>query len=589
LGGIAGFGTVKATGLQLHTIRQVSKINAPNLTGVDGDLVIDSGVTTRANNGHLKIKGGYEGASKIDVLETGVWDKDTNVGLLTNSDVTATTLNEHLSVGTLLTGVKVPIMGSSSMDASKVYALRNVGTDGHVAWASINDIGGDLKVSGKLSVSADTFLSKDLSVGGDTTMDGNINLGQALSVGANAQVDGSLSIGGRFDLQNQIVVGGISIFRSSLSVATEATVSDSLSVGAALVADNARLTTSLVVGDLAQFDSNLSLAGDARMTDLYVQGRIFPFSNGLSVGGDVLLADSLSVGDAITGSGSLTVAGAAVFDGATFDLNAANNINLGQATTAVGITAQTLRADAPLKLIGHLSVGNSSAVLMDTPLLSVQGSIFTDSDATFRGKLNLTDALSCGTSAFLGSSLHVGTNAAVASDVTVGAHLSVAGAVTIMGDLNVEGTTTTISSTTLTVQDKTLELGVVDNPSDSLATGSGVIIKGSSDKTFLYTRSPLASATNQQLSAFTISEDLVLGKKTTVFSDTLTSRLTDSPRSQVLHLGDMSSTDGHWMIVSNISDGKLQFWYGQDIADDQTMDAMPTASAKLAFEIQKPT
>jgi hypothetical protein len=42
------------------------------------------------------------------------------------------------------------------------------------------------------------------------------------------------------------------------------------------------------------------------------------------------------------------------------------------------------------------------------------------------------------------------------------------------------------------------------------------------------------------------------------------------------------------MVVSNINEGTLQFWYGQDIADDQTLDAMPSSSAKLAFEIKKP-
>ena len=82
LAGLSNFGTIKTTGLQLHTIRQVSTINAPNLTGENGDLVLDSGVTSRSNNGHLKIKGGYEGQSKLDVLTAGVWDKLTDVGLL---------------------------------------------------------------------------------------------------------------------------------------------------------------------------------------------------------------------------------------------------------------------------------------------------------------------------------------------------------------------------------------------------------------------------------------------------------------------------------------------------------------------------
>ena len=38
-------------------------------------------------------------------------------------------------------------------------------------------------------------------------------------------------------------------------------------------------------------------------------------------------------------------------------------------------------------------------------MLSVQGSIFTESDATYRGKLNLANDLSCGTSAFVGTNI----------------------------------------------------------------------------------------------------------------------------------------------------------------------------------------
>jgi hypothetical protein len=55
---------------------------------------------------------------------------------------------------------------------------------------------------------------------------------------------------------------------------------------------------------------------------------------------------------------------------------------------------------------------------------------------------------------------------------------------TISGDLTVNGSTTTINSTTLTVDDKNIELGSVATPTDTTADGGGITLKGSTDKTF---------------------------------------------------------------------------------------------------------
>ena len=56
------------------------------------------------------------------------------------------------------------------------------------------------------------------------------------------------------------------------------------------------------------------------------------------------------------------------------------------------------------------------------------------------------------------------------------------GALTLTGNLTVGGTTTTVNSTTLTVDDKNIELGSVDTPSDTTADGGGITLKGASDK-----------------------------------------------------------------------------------------------------------
>ena len=58
---------------------------------------------------------------------------------------------------------------------------------------------------------------------------------------------------------------------------------------------------------------------------------------------------------------------------------------------------------------------------------------------------------------------------------------------TLSGNLTVNGTTTTINSTTLTVDDKNIELGTVDTPSDTTADGGGITLKGASDKTITWT------------------------------------------------------------------------------------------------------
>jgi hypothetical protein len=57
---------------------------------------------------------------------------------------------------------------------------------------------------------------------------------------------------------------------------------------------------------------------------------------------------------------------------------------------------------------------------------------------------------------------------------------------TVDGDLIVNGTTTTINSTTLTVDDKNIELGSVATPSDVTADGGGITLKGTTDKTIAW-------------------------------------------------------------------------------------------------------
>ena len=79
---------------------------------------------------------------------------------------------------------------------------------------------------------------------------------------------------------------------------------------------------------------------------------------------------------------------------------------------------------------------------------------------------------------FDGSELGITGTLDVSSNATVGGDL------TVVGDLTVEGATTTLETQTVTVEDKNIELGVVDTPSDTTADGGGITLKGATDKTF---------------------------------------------------------------------------------------------------------
>ena len=68
---------------------------------------------------------------------------------------------------------------------------------------------------------------------------------------------------------------------------------------------------------------------------------------------------------------------------------------------------------------------------------------------------------------------------------------------TVTGNLTVSGTTVTIDAETLTVEDKNIEIANVSSPSDSLADGAGLTIKGTTDKTLTWSNTTKAFTFDQ--------------------------------------------------------------------------------------------
>jgi hypothetical protein len=118
-----------------------------------------------------------------------------------------------------------------------------------------------------------------------------------------------------------------------------------------------------------------------------------------------------------------------------------------------------------------------------------------------------------------------------ATTIATSGNATVGGDLTVTGNLTVNGTVTTVNSTTVTVDDKNLELGSVYNPTDTTADGGGITLKGTTDKTILWTNSTDSWTYNQNIElaatyAYRIDGASVLNKTTlgsTVVSSSLTS------------------------------------------------------------------
>lgn len=88
--------------------------------------------------------------------------------------------------------------------------------------------------------------------------------------------------------------------------------------------------------------------------------------------------------------------------------------------------------------------------------------------------------------------------------------------VTVTGDLTVNGAVTSVSSVTLEVEDRNIELGKVANPTDTTADGGGITLLGATNKTFNWQNSSDSWTSSENL-------DLASGKSYSIDGDVVLS------------------------------------------------------------------
>jgi hypothetical protein len=333
---------------------------------------------------------------------------------------------------------------------------------------------------------------------------------------------------------NSILLGnGTSAIQSSaiqiVGTSLSSTDSSTININEGLTVEGNLIVTGSITGTIANTsltNSGFTLADDSSSTTTISLGETLKIAGGSGV-------DTLISGDTLT-----------IFLESTIVTE----------TSSDTLTNKTISgSDNTITNIGNSSLTNSSITLVDDT--SSTTTISLGESLKVSGTSNEIETVISGDTITIG----------LPSNVTIGNNLIVT------GDLTVNGTTTTINSTTLSVDDKNIELASVTTPTDTTADGAGITIKGATDKTFnwldatdSFTSSEhidLASGKVFKINNSTVlSSTEVLGKSVpsgtivgTSDSQTLTTKTISGSDNTITNIANSSLTNSSFTIVDDSS------------------------------------
>jgi hypothetical protein len=249
-------------------------------------------------------------------------------------------------------------------------------------------------------------------------------------------------------------------------------------------------TTAILLGPAYSTSQGISGLRVESILDTLNQTRVvtYLYNNGILLG--IFAKDSFTPKVAISGFSGSIIPGfnAGNLAGLKFSVTCTNSEALGGVTAATYVRKDTSNSiNGQLQLTADLGlvIGSAGQGAFNV----VTGNVFLQNTAAdknlilnVRKGINQEDAISIQSASRI-IDLYAGQ---ITSQVNIGGNL------TITGDLTVQGTSTTINTSTLTVEDKNIELANVSSPSDVLADGGGITLKGSTDHTLIWTSASAA-------------------------------------------------------------------------------------------------
>ena len=483
-----------------------------------------------------------------------------------------------------------------------------------------------------------TALTLDMSAAGEATFNAGIVIADAGNIGSASDKDAIAISSGGVVTMNQIPVfsAGINVSGGSiagtLSTAAQTNIT-SLGTLTTLTVDNV-ITNGTTIGhtddtDLITLaDGIVTVAGEISVTTLDIGGtnvtstasELNLLDGGTSVGGSITLADADGI---VTNDGgtmktipasdikTFVGAGAGAFSIANLDIDGGTDIGADLADADLIVVDDgaggTNRKSAMSRVKSYVLGGGAGATFAAIKVSGIGTVAYVDATqlkvsgiSTFTGQTNHSTINASST--VTGTAFHTGAEGSAirVTSNTISGPATITldpagvgdntGKVTIAGDLQVDGTTTTVNSTTMTVDDKNLELGT-GAANDAAANGGGItIVSGEGNKTFQFeaTGDNLGSSENVNVAsgkAYKVNNVSVLNA-TTLGSSVVASSLTSVGNLTTLDVTGATNLNATTQSTSNttgalIVDGGVGIAKNAHIGGTLDVDGQLTSAAPL--------
>ena len=314
---------------------------------------------------------------------------------------------------------------------------------------------------------------------GFATTAANINVANAASNLAHPLIFGSTATGSGVAVSSNTTISfnpSTFILSTSGLAITAPTISTSSSTGALVVAGGVGIGGSLfLTSSLPSSLSGIVVNNGVITSGSWSGSTITAFYGGTGYNsytkGDILVGAGntfikLNVGtdNYVLTASSLSSTGLTWSPTAATGLTTLNGLSTGVQYLAFGYsgTVPAFSSSGSTHTLNIPLAGTGSTGLVSTQAQSFAGI------KTFTNAVSITD--------------NTGSGSYTSGALTVSGGVGIGGTLNVQGDLNVQGTFTTINSTTITVADKNIELGVVSTPTDLTAQGGGITLRGATDK-----------------------------------------------------------------------------------------------------------
>ena len=397
----------------------------------------------------------------------------------------------------------------------------------------------------------------------------------------------------------QLKVSGVSTFTGTVDI-NGAIDAD----GGANIAGGETVLSSATVSDLT--DNRVVIAGTSGA--LEDSGNLTFNGSTLGVTGAVTASGTITGGQ-FTGSGAGLSGGTTPLS--TLDIDGGTDIGADLADADLIVVDDgaggTNRKSAMSRVKSYVLGGGSGATFAAINVTGISTNAFVDATqlkvsgiSTFTGQTNHSTINASST--VTGTAFHTGAegNAIRVTSNTISGPATITldpagvgdntGKVVIAGDFQVDGTTTTVNSTTMTVDDKNLELGT-GAANDAAADGGGItIVSGEGNKTFNFqaTGDNLGSSENLNIASgkdYKVNNVSVLNA-TTLGSSVVASSLTSVGNLTTLDVTGATNLNATTQSTSNttgalIVDGGVGIAKNAHIGGTLDVDGQLTSAAPL--------